>query len=151
MQGSRLTAYELAKQEINHKIVVEGAASYLMREKLVDAIFVGADRIAMNGDTANKIGTSTLAIVADYYKVPFYVVAPLSSFDSELGNGSQIAIEMRDEDEILSYKGNRVAPNESTALNPSFDITPGGIIEKVICEHGAFDVGENDSLSHLFK
>lgn len=136
LQGSRLTAYELSKDEIPHKIVVEGAASYLMRNKLVDAIFVGADRIAANGDTANKVGTSTLAIVANHYGVPFYVVAPMSTFDFNTSSGSDIHIEMRDDREITHYKDLQIAPSASTTLNPSFDVTDAKLIAGIISEKG---------------
>ncbi len=136
MQGIRLTSYELKKQEIPHDIVVEGSFSYLMKNKLVDAIFIGADRIVRNGDTANKIGSSTLSIVAKHYGVPFFVVAPTSSFDFTSETGVEIPIEMRDQDEILSIRGNRVAPLETTALNPSFDVTDANCITGIICEEG---------------
>lgn len=136
MQGSRLTAYELGKEGIPYNIVVEGAASYVLSRQKVDAIFVGADRIAANGDTANKVGTATLAIVAKHYGVPFYVVAPLSSFDFNMADGSGIEIELRHEDEILSYKNHRVAPPGGRALNPSFDVTPSTLITGIISEHG---------------
>lgn len=136
MQGSRLTAYELSKEDIPHKIVVEGAASYILSNQKIDAIFVGADRIASNGDTANKIGTATLAVVANYYKVPFYVVAPLSSFDFNIESGSEIEIELRHEDEILKFRDQQVAPLKSHALNPSFDVTPSALITGIICEKG---------------
>lgn len=144
MQGSRLTSYELTKLKIPHKIVVEGAASYLMREKLVDAVFVGADRIVANGDTANKIGTSTLAVVAKYYNVPFFVVAPSSSFDLESKTGEQIEIELRAEDEILKWQGKEIAPLNAKALNPSFDITEGSLITGIINENG-IALGNYDS------
>jgi methylthioribose-1-phosphate isomerase len=136
LQGSRLTSFELLKEKIPHKIVVEGAASYLMNMNLVDAIFVGADRIAANGDTANKIGTSTLAIVAKNYNVPFFVVAPLSSFDFKTPSGREIEIELRDENEILSYKNQRFAPESVSAYNPSFDVTDHSHITGIICENG---------------
>ena len=136
MQGSRLTAYELGKEGIPYNIVVEGAASYVLSHQNVDAIFVGADRIAANGDTANKVGTATLAIVAKHYGIPFYVVAPLSSFDFNMVDGRGIEIELRHEDEILSYKGHRVAPPGGRALNPSFDVTPSSLITGIICERG---------------
>ncbi len=136
LQGARLTAYELTKLQIPHELVVEGAASYLLRNKLVDAIFVGADRIVGNGDTANKIGTSTLSIVAHHYGVPFYVVAPVSSFDLSKKSGQEIEIELRSPDEILFCQGQRVAPYGSTALNPSFDVTSGDLIEGIFCEKG---------------
>lgn len=136
LQGSRLTAYELMKIGAPHKIVVEGAASYLMKNGLVDAIFTGADRIVANGDTANKIGTSNLAVIAHHYKVPFYIVAPSSSFDLKTPHGSGIEIEMRDPKEILEYCGNQIAPVCSTALNPSFDVTDGSLITGIISEKG---------------
>ncbi|MBF0311852.1 MAG: S-methyl-5-thioribose-1-phosphate isomerase [Oligoflexia bacterium] len=136
MQGTRLTAYELGKQSIPHDIVVDGCASYLMSHNLVDAIFVGADRIVANGDTANKIGTSSLAVIAHHYKIPFYVVAPISSFDLSLETGKSIEIELRDETEILCSGERRVAPLGSTALNPSFDVTSSALITGIICEKG---------------
>lgn len=136
MQGTRLTAYELAKEGIPYNIVVEGAASFILSQNKVDAIFVGADRIAANGDTANKIGTSTLAIVAKHYNVPFYVVAPISSFDTSIPHGGNIEIEMRPEDEITEYKGIKVSPQGARALNPSFDVTDHRFITGIICEKG---------------
>ncbi|MAX67469.1 MAG: S-methyl-5-thioribose-1-phosphate isomerase [Bacteriovoracaceae bacterium] len=136
LQGARLTSYELMKLGIEHRIVVEGAASYLMREGLVDAIFTGADRIVKNGDTANKIGTSNLAILANHYNIPFYIVAPTSSFDLNIETGNDIEIELRDEEEVLSYGGTRIAPRESRAFNPSFDITEGKLITGIISEKG---------------
>ncbi len=151
LQGSRLTSFELIKEGIDHDIVVEGAASYLMRNKLVDAIFVGADRITANGDTANKVGTSTLAIVANHYGVPFYVVAPTSSFDLKCKNGDGINIELRDQEEILMHKGHLIASKEASAYNPSFDITPAGIITGIICEKRIFMRGEYHLISSELK
>lgn len=136
MQGSRLTAFELGKENIPYSIAVEGAASYLMSQGLVDAIFVGADRIAANGDTANKVGTSTLAIVAKHYKIPFYVVAPISSFDTSIPSGKHIEIEMRSPSEITEYKGIQVTPAGARAINPSFDVTDHQFITGIICEKG---------------
>lgn len=136
LQGSRLTAYELGKLNIPHSIVVEGAATYLMSKGMVDAIFVGADRIVANGDTANKIGTANLSIIAKYFNIPFYVVAPMSSFDMNTENGSGIEIELRPEEEILKYKDNQIAPVKSRALNPSFDVALGENITGIICEKG---------------
>jgi methylthioribose-1-phosphate isomerase len=136
LQGSRLTAFELSKEKIPYSIVVEGAASYLLSHDKVDAIFVGADRIAANGDTANKVGTATLAIVAHHYKIPFYVVAPTSSFDITLGDGKGIEIEMRDSTEITHFKGSPIAPKGASSVNPSFDITDHRLITGIICEKG---------------
>ncbi len=136
LQGGRLTAYELSVSGIAHSVSVEGAFSYLMRNKLIDAIFIGADRIVSNGDTANKIGSSTLAIVAKHYGVPFYVVAPTSSFDLEAQTGDDIEIELRPEDEVLSAMGQRICPLDSGAINPSFDVTASSLIEGIFCENG---------------
>jgi methylthioribose-1-phosphate isomerase len=136
LQGSRLTAYELSKEKIPYHIVVEGAASYLLSHRKVDAIFVGADRIAANGDTANKIGTATLAIVAKTYNIPFYVVAPVSSFDTSIKDGSSIEIEMRPENEITEFKGASLAPDGARSINPSFDVTDHRYITGIICEKG---------------
>ena len=136
MQGSRLTAFELSKENIPYCIVVEGAASYLLSHNKVDAIFVGADRIAANGDTANKVGTSTLAIVAKHYNIPFYVVAPVSSFDISIPDGSHIEIEMRPKTEITEMKGISLTPVGAEAINPSFDVTDHKFISGIICEKG---------------
>ena len=139
MQGTRLTAFELSKEKIPYSIVVEGAASYLMTNGKIDAIFVGADRIAANGDTANKVGTSTLSIVARHYNVPFYVVAPISSFDVTIPNGKHIEIEMRAMSEITEMKGIKIAPPGAQSINPSFDVTDHQFITGIICEKGLID------------
>lgn len=136
LQGTRLTAFELSKENIPYSIVVEGAASYILSQNKVDAIFVGADRIAANGDTANKVGTATLAIVAKYYNIPFYVVAPLSSFDVSIPSGKHIEIEMRAMDEITELKGIKLAPAGAVSINPSFDVTDHELITGIICEKG---------------
>ena len=136
LQGSRLTSYELSAENIPHGIVVDSASSWLMREKSIDAIFVGADRIASNGDTANKIGTSSLAIVAGHYEVPFYVAAPVSSFDLSLDSGEDIPIELRGEEEILHCQGVPIAPKGARALNPGFDITGHELVTALFCEKG---------------
>lgn len=149
MQGARLTAYELSKENISHQITVEGASSYLLKEKGVDAIFAGADRIVANGDTANKVGTSTLSIVATHYKVPFYIVAPISSFDMNMKTGNEIPIEMRPEEEILEFRGQRVAPERSRALNPSFDVTDHQHIRGIFCEKGLIDPQDKESFNKV--
>jgi methylthioribose-1-phosphate isomerase len=136
LQGGRLTAYELTVSGIPHSVTVEGAFSYLLKNKLVDAIFIGADRIVENGDTANKVGSSTLAIVAKHYGVPFYTVAPTSTFDLESKTGDEIEIEMRPEEEVLEAVGKRICPMESRALNPSFDVTDHSLLTGIVCEKG---------------
>jgi methylthioribose-1-phosphate isomerase len=149
LQGSRLTAYELTKLGVDHSIVVEGAASFLMKSGQVDAIFTGADRIVGNGDTANKIGTSNLSILAKHYNIPFYVVAPSSSFDLNLQSGDEIEIEMRDEKEILEFSGIRIAPIQSNAFNPSFDITDGKLITGIISEKGIATGDYSETLKEI--
>jgi methylthioribose-1-phosphate isomerase len=151
LQGSRLTSFELLKEGIDHKIVVEGAASYLMKNKLVDAIFAGADRIVENGDTANKIGTSSLSIIAKHYGIPFFIVAPVSSFDLTLKTGDQIEIELRDPSEILKYKEHSIAHKDAKALNPSFDVTDHDCITGIICENGAINPVTIDNLKKVVE
>lgn len=136
LQGSRLTAYEMLTENIPFELIVEGAFSYLLSNRKIDAIFAGADRIAANGDTANKVGTSTLAIVAKEYGVPFFIVAPTSSFDVSLDSGAQIPIELRPESEITQVLGQQIAPIGVRALNPSFDVTSSKHITAIICENG---------------
>jgi len=151
LQGGRLTAYELATGGVPHSITVEGAFSYLMKNKLVDAIFIGADRIVKNGDTANKVGSSTLSIVAKHYGVPFYVVAPTSTFDLNLESGTEIEIELRPEEEVLCAMENRIAPLESKALNPSFDVTDHEFITGIICENGLVKDINSQNIVSLVK
>lgn len=139
LQGLRLTSFELFKEGINHDVIVEGAMSYLLKNHKIDAIYVGADRIVANGDTANKIGTSTLSIVAKNYGVPFFVVAPISSFDVSLDHGDKIHIEMRPKEEITEIKGVKIAHPEITVCNPSFDVTDHKFITGIICEKGMID------------
>ncbi len=136
LQGARLTAYEMMTENIPFDLIVEGAFSNLLKSGKVDAIFIGADRVVANGDTANKIGSSTLAIVAKEYNIPFYVVAPTSSFDLSMDHGDEIPIEMRPIEEITEVFGQKIAPIGSSAYNPSFDVTSHRHITGVICEHG---------------
>ena len=149
LQGSRLTAYELTKLNIDHEIVVEGCASYLMKNQLVDFIVVGADRIVKNGDTANKVGTSNLAVIANYYNIPFYVVAPTSSFDTNTKSGEEIEIELRPKEEITTIKGIQISPIESKAFNPSFDVTDAELISAISCEKGLIQPPFNQNLERI--
>jgi len=144
-QGARLTAWELHNDGVPHVIIPDNAAAYLMSQKKIDMVIVGADRIAANGDVANKIGTLEKAIVAKEYGVPFYVAAPTSTFDKYCITGKEIPIEHRSEEEVLYQTGTdandnivkvRVASPNSKALNPSFDITPAKYISGIITEKG---------------
>jgi methylthioribose-1-phosphate isomerase len=135
LQGMKLTAYELRNEEIPHAIIVDGASGHFMR-KGVDMVIVGADRVALNGDFANKIGTFEKAVLAKELGIPFYVAAPISTFDFRTESGEDIVIEDRGEDEVLMMEGKRIAPEGSGALNPSFDMTPAKYVTGFITEIG---------------
>ncbi len=136
MQGARLTAWELVEDNIPVTLVVEGAGAHLMKQGAVRWVIVGADRIAANGDTANKIGTYNLAVVARHHGVKFMVVAPTSTVDMTLSNGEGIPIEIRSTDEILNHAGKRVAAQGAAAWNPAFDVTPAELIDAIVTERG---------------
>ncbi len=144
-QGAKLTAWELQNEEIPFAIIPDNAGAHLMSQGLVDMVIVGADRIARNGDTANKIGTLEKAIAAKYYGIPFYVAAPLSTFDFVCPSGKEIVIEEREQDEVLYQYGLTdegqkkrilVASPNSAAINPAFDVTPAELITGIITEKG---------------
>ncbi len=134
LQGARLTAWELAREGIPYEIIVDFAAAGLIARGSVQAIVVGADRIAANGDVANKVGTYGLALAARAHGVPLYVVAPISTIDFATPNGAAIAIEDRDPDEVLSFAGANIAPAGSAARNPAIDITPPHLVTAIITE-----------------
>lgn len=148
LQGGRLTAYELKKAGIPYSIFVEGAMFHLFENDRIDAVFIGADRIVSNGDTANKIGSATLSLVAKHFNVPFYVVAPTSSFDIGLNIGSEIEIEYRPEEEVLSCQGVKIAPDSARAYNPSFDVTPHQQISAIFCETAMIKPVERNNVRH---
>src|SRR3954464_3320939 len=136
LQGARLTAWELKRLGIPFRLVTDSSAGALMSQGLVDRIVVGADRIAANGDTANKIGTYTVAVLAHRHGVPFYVAAPLSTIDRATPNGAAIPIEERKSLEVTEVFGTRVAPEDTQALNFAFDVTPAELITAIITEVG---------------
>jgi methylthioribose-1-phosphate isomerase len=145
LQGARLTAWELAQEGVAHVVVADGACAHLIQRGLVDLVLTGADRIAANGDAANKIGTYGKALAARAHGVPFHVAAPLSTFDPATPTGAGIPIEERPEDEVLTVEGVddsgrparvRVAPAGARALNPAFDVTPHGLITGIVTEVG---------------
>jgi methylthioribose-1-phosphate isomerase len=137
LQGSRLTAWELQEAGIPYSIITDNAAGALMRLGEVDLVMVGTDRVAANGDVANKIGTYTVAVLAKEHQVPFYVAAPTSSIDLSTPTGEHIPIEERDPEEVLCFRGRRVAPPGARARNLAFDITPARYITALITELGA--------------
>jgi methylthioribose-1-phosphate isomerase len=136
LQGARLTAWELAEAGVRHTLIPDGAAGSLMAAGRVDAILVGADRIAANGDTANKVGTYPLAVLAARHGVPFYVCAPISSVDLDMPTGVAIPIEMRPANEVIEIRGRRIAPAGTAVWNPAFDITPADLITAIVTEEG---------------
>ena len=136
MQGARLTTWELLREGIEVTLVADFAAGHLMRCRKVDLVLVGADRIASNGDTANKIGTYSLAVLARAHGIPFYVAAPSSTFDFSLQDGSQIPLEERPREDLCCVNGVPVAPEEVEVYNPAFDVTPGRLISGIITEYG---------------
>jgi methylthioribose-1-phosphate isomerase len=136
LQGARLTAWELASAGVPHTLIADGAAGHLMARGRVDIVLVGADRIAANGDTANKIGTYGLAVLAARHGIPFWVCAPLSSVDPTLSDGGAIPIEERSPAEVLFVRGLRIAPPVTAALNPAFDVTPAELVTAIVTEEG---------------
>jgi methylthioribose-1-phosphate isomerase len=136
LQGARLTAWELMQRGIEVTVICDSMAAVVMRERRVSAVVVGADRIAANGDVANKIGTYSVALAAAAHKVPFYVAAPSSTFDLSLQSGAEIPIEQRDPAEITHGFGCQTAPEGVQVYNPAFDVTPANLIKALICEHG---------------
>ncbi|KLL10147.1 S-methyl-5-thioribose-1-phosphate isomerase, partial [Protofrankia coriariae] len=140
LQGSRLTAWELDVENIPHLVQVDAAAAGTIVRGLVDAAVVGADRIAANGDVANKIGTLGVALACAYARIPFVVAASASTVDSATASGDMIPIELRGCEEVLSHAGSRVAPARSRAHNPAFDVTPAHLVDALVTEHGIVEV-----------
>lgn len=136
LQGARLTAYELAEDQIPVTLQTDNMAAYSMQHGLIDAVIVGADRITTEGDVANKIGTYGLAVLCNFHNIPFYVVAPYSTFDFTLQKGADIPIEMRNDEEVYHFHGVQTAPGTIQYLNPAFDVTPHELITGIITEEG---------------
>ena len=146
-QGARITTFELVEDGIPVTLITDGMCSYFMKKGMIDVVVTGADRIASNGDTANKIGTYTVAIAAKYHNVPLYIAAPKSTIDMSIKNGSEIPIELRDEEEVTVINGKRICAQGVKVINPSFDVTPGELIAGIITEEGIF---KPDELHKLF-
>ncbi len=147
LQGSRLTAWELSVEGIDYRLISDNMAGYFIASGEVSGIVVGADRIAANGDTANKIGTYTLSVLAKEHGVPFYVAAPLSTVDLSIDSGAAIPIEERGEDEVTSFAGRRVAPEGARARHPAFDVTPHASITAIVTEAGVLREPYTESLA----
>lgn len=138
LQGARLTAWELSREKIPYEIVTDNAAAHLLKTEKIDAVIVGADRIARNGDTANKIGTYGLALLARHHGVPFYVAAPTSTLDRRRARGEDIPIEERSPAEVLTWAGRRLAPAGARARHPAFDVTPAALLTALVTEAGVY-------------
>lgn len=149
-QGSTLTAWELAQEKVPHAIIADNAAGYYMKKREINMVITGADRIVANGDAANKIGTYEKAVLAKENNIPFYVAAPTTTFDLSLESGDLIPIEERSQDEILSISGIRIAPKESSAKNPAFDVTPAKYIAGIITEKGVIKANK-EAIVNLLK
>jgi methylthioribose-1-phosphate isomerase len=151
LQGARITAYELYHEGIDATLVTDNCAGHLMALGKIDLVVVGADRIAANGDTANKIGTYSLAVLAAYHEIPFYVAAPLSTIDPAIENGTDIVIEERDGSEVIMINSNLIAPDGINAFNPAFDVTPAKLITAIITEKGVIKRPDRKKISDLFN
>lgn len=151
LQGARLTAWELVQEGIPHYLITDNSAGFLMSKGVINAVIVGADRITLNGDVANKIGTYTLSILAKEHKIPFYVAAPTTTFDLDTETGKDIPIEIRNEDEVKNCDSCSIAPKETKALNYSFDITPAENITAIITEKGLITNPSRDSIKSFFN
>jgi len=150
LQGARLNAWELLRDEIPFTVITDGMAAHMMARGRVDMVVAGADRIAANGDTANKIGTYSLAVLAHFHKIPFYIAAPVSTFDPHLPTGAAIPIEERDIEEVTHIGGQRVMPEGVVVANPSFDVTPAQLIRRIVCERAVLQAPYDKAIAGLF-
>ena len=150
-QGARITTFELTMDNIPVTLITDGMCSYFMNQGKIDLVVVGADRIAANGDAANKIGTYTVAIAAKYHNVPFYVAAPLSTIDRSIASGKDIPIEERSADEVTHINGKRICAEGVNVINPGFDVTPNELITGIITEKGILRPNYNESIAEAFE
>ena len=151
LQGARLTAWELDRAGVDVTVICDNMAAFVMRKKMVDIVITGADRIAMNGDSANKIGTYGLAVLASYHKIPFYIAAPYSTIDFSITDGSQIPIEERDRDEVIRGFWKLTAPASVNVFNPAFDVTPCELISGIITERGIIIPPFIENIENLYR
>lgn len=151
LQGARLTTWELLRQRIDTTLICDNMAATLMRQGKIDIIFTGADRIACNGDAANKIGTYNLAVLAKYHKIPFYVVAPKSTFDRNIKSGKDIPIEQREKEEVIYFAKCQIAPKNVKVYNPAFDVTDHKLISGIVTENGVIRPPFRVNIKRAFK
>lgn len=150
-QGARITTLELVMDGIPVTLITDGMCSYFMKKGMIDMVCVGADRIAANGDAANKIGTYTVAIAAKYHNIPFYVAAPLSTIDTSIKTGDEIIIEERSHDEVTTINGKKICADGVNIINPGFDVTPHELISGIITEKGILRPDYTKSIAKLFE
>ncbi len=152
LQGARLTAFELGKNDIEFDLIIDSMGANLMKEGMVDCVITGADRIASNGDAVNKVGSYSLAVNCAYHKIPFYIAAPSTTIDFEIETGSEIVIEERAPEEVGYINGNQIAPDHVTILNPAFDLIPHEMITAIITEYKVHYPPYNfKAIKHLFQ
>jgi len=149
LQGARLTVWELMEDNIPVKLITDNMSGFFMKNNQVDAVVVGADRIAGNGDVANKIGTYMVAVLAQKHQIPFYVAAPISTLDLSLNSGEEIPIEQRSEGEVVSLNNKRITPEGASAAHPAFDITPNDLVTAIITDKGIAKTPYTTSLKNL--
>lgn len=150
-QGAKLTTWELTVDGIDTTLITDGMCSYFMEKGMIDLVVVGADRIAANGDTANKIGTYTVAIAAKYHNVPFYIAAPLSTIDTSINSGKEIPIEERSCDEVTHINGDWICAKNVNIINPGFDVTPNELISGIITEVGIIRPDYKENIKKAFE
>lgn len=151
LQGARLTAWELQRDGIDVTLITDNMSGHFFQQKTFDAVIVGADRIAANGDAANKIGTYTVAVLAQAHGVPFYVAAPVSTIDPDCPSGAHIPIEERSSQEVVEINGARVAPDGVAVRHPAFDVTPARLITAIITERGVLRAPYEEAIRNVFK
>ena len=151
LQGARLTTYELKRWGINYYLICDNMAGSLMAGGKIQKVITGADRIALNGDIANKIGTYSLAVLAKYHKIPFYIAAPYTTFDKNLKTGDKIPIEEREASEVTQFRSEVVAPKGSKVCNPAFDVVPANLITGIITEQGIIDKPNEKKITAFLK
>jgi methylthioribose-1-phosphate isomerase len=148
-QGARLTAWEMKQANIPATLITDSTSAVLMQQGKIDAVLVGADRIASNGDVANKVGTYSIAVLANHHRIPFYVAAPSSTFDLQIKTGEDIPIEERDERETTVFNGKRIAPVDTTVFSPAFDVTPNELITAIVTDLGTLHPPFSEALKLL--
>ena len=149
LQGARLTAWEMKQANIPATLIVDSTAAVLMKQRKIEVVIVGADRVAINGDVANKVGTYNIAVLAKHHGIPFYVAAPISTIDFQMKTGKEIPIEERDGKEVTEIFGKRISPEDVAVYSPAFDVTPNDLLTAIVTDKGIINPPFSDSLRRL--